>query len=180
MDYLNRFRLVVLWLFLVVLFRIVDLGMQLAQWEEFASDFPANALRIAELAVHVLVLAGIARRAWWGWVGAAVWIPAWIAVMSVDLWQDGGLILSSLWSLHFVLSAFALRFLLRDPVREVFGVTSQPWRGLRWWLPALTVPGGMVIPFALVLGLPLALCLWTTAAVLIATRWGTIPRAAET
>lgn len=171
-DTTVKYRVVLGWLSAVVLFRAADLGMQVADRVEFAADPAAAAFRIVELAFHMVVLAGVWRRAAWGWITAAVWIPLWIGVMSFDLWQAGGLILCSLWSMHFMFSAMALRFLLRDSVRESFGVRGAFWASAQWWLGPLSLSGALVVPCALVFGPGPALAFWLTVSIASGTRLG--------
>jgi len=163
------YRLALLWLSLVALLRAVDLGLRAGHFVPSLREFGDTGAAIAEVLLHMLTIYGLRSRYRWGWGLAAVWIPAWIALMNAGLWSERDVPLALLWVPLFCCSALAHRFLLRDDIREAYGITRQPWRSLRFWLPYLALPGCVFLPLAFAFDPGIAGALILTAAVASAT-----------
>jgi len=165
----QRYRMAVLWIWLLSFLRSIDLGLGIGAGGALFEDLPFTALGLAELSFHVAVLAGLRGRRAWGWRLAAIWLPAWVTFLSVRLYLNYDLVLALLWTPLFALTVSAHRALLSEEVREAFGVRSAFWRAAARWLPHAVMPGALVLALAYAFGLGIALCLWATTAVATAT-----------
>jgi len=165
----RSYQLALLWLSLLALFRAIDLGLRAGIPGALHEDLPAIALGFAELAMHATILAALRSRKTWAWAMAVTWYPAWIALMSARLYIDYDPVLALLWTPLFALTAVAHTALMRSEIREAYGIFQQPWHSLEHWLPAVVKPGALVLAAAYAFDFPVALCLWTTAAIAGAT-----------
>jgi hypothetical protein len=150
MSLATRYGFVVFWLSLVALLSAVNFGIATGNLGAFLADYPNNVLSTVEMILQVAVALGLTKRRSWAWGLAATWIPCWIFLHAVELFREGDPVFALTWTPFLVLSALSHHFLLRDEVREGFGITNWPWTNLHT-LSAITLTMTAFVPLSLVL-----------------------------
>jgi hypothetical protein len=171
MTLATKYRLSVSWFFVVAFVSALDLGLAVNLRDRSAAGLFGTAQSAAEFLLHLGTLYGLRSRHRWGWGIAAVWVPTWVLIRSIELYRSGDMALLALWAPFLCFSALAHRVVVCDRVREGFGIHKQPWPHARH-LASLNYLVLTFVPLSLLFGevLASAISLCTLAAIKTAPR----------
>jgi hypothetical protein len=123
------------WVIALTFLAAFDAGVSVRSMHGLLASLAENWIAVSVLGLHITAYFAVRSARPWGWVFASLWLPVWVGYYTWDLYQTGEPLLTALWAPFLFGTGLVHGFLVRDEVREAYGMRHRVWGGLRLLVP---------------------------------------------